>query len=42
MFVAYSGTRGEEELSSCVRPDRSRLVLSSRAVSDELETTVIN
>ena len=40
MFVAHSGARGHEELLSCVRPDGSRLVLSSRAVRDELKSTV--
>jgi hypothetical protein len=40
MFVVHSGARGDEELMSCERPDESRLVLSSRAVRDELKVTV--
>ena len=40
MFIAHSGASGEEELLSCERPDGSRLVLSSRAVRDELKATV--
>ena len=40
MFVVHSGAKGDEELLSCSRPDGSRLVLSSRAVRDELKTTV--
>ena len=40
MFVAHSGAGGEEEFLSCERPDGSRLVLSSRAVRDELKATV--
>jgi hypothetical protein len=40
MFVVHSGAKGDEELLSCFRPDGSRLVLSSRAVRDELKTTV--
>jgi hypothetical protein len=42
MFVVHSGAKGDEEFLSCVRPDGSRLVLSSRAVRDELKTTVKN
>jgi hypothetical protein len=40
MFVVHSGARGDEELMRCERPDGSRLVLSSRAVRDELKATV--
>jgi hypothetical protein len=40
MFVVHSGAGGEEDLLSCERPDGSRLVLSSRAVREELKATV--
>jgi hypothetical protein len=40
MFVVHSGARGDEELTGWERPDGSRLVLSSRAVRDELKATV--
>jgi hypothetical protein len=39
MFVVHGGARGKEDLMSCERPDVSRLVLSSRAVRDELKAT---
>ena len=42
MFVVHSGAKGDEEFLSCFRPDGSRLVLSSRAVRDELKPTVKN
>jgi hypothetical protein len=40
MFIAHSGARSDEELLSCYRPDGKRMALSSRAVQDELKTTV--
>ena len=40
MFVVRSGAKGEEEMLSCERPDGTRLILSSRAVRDELKRTV--
>jgi hypothetical protein len=39
-FIVHSGARGDEELSSCERPNGTRIALSSRAVRDELKATV--
>jgi hypothetical protein len=39
-FIVHSGARGDEELLSCESPNGVRIALSSRAVRDELKTTV--
>jgi hypothetical protein len=40
LFIVHSGAKGEEELLSCERLRGTRLALSSRAVREELTTTV--